>query len=146
MKDKKVNIFMRSICRPADCSPDTIELITEGNYRRAENNGQECWEISYEDTEATGFVGSTTIVRCFGDTMASMERVGDIGSHLIIEKNRKHHCHYGTEFGDMLMGIYTKRIINRLDEDGGQLYFNYTIDINSVLISENEVFLEITLP
>ena len=31
------------------------------------------------------------------------------------------------------------RIINRLSEEGGVLYFKYTIDVNSAFISENEV-------
>lgn len=143
MDRKKAKITIKSVSRPADCPPDAIELMTEGTFSSTEKDGVECWEISYDDTEATGFIGSTTTVRCCGNTIASMERDGDASSQLIIEKDKKHHCHYGTQFGDMIMGIYTNKIVNNMTENGGHIYLNYTIDINSVLITSNEVLLEV---
>lgn len=142
MKEKKVRITMKNVSS-VDGDDDIIELITEGTMRQTEKDGITGWEISYEDSEATGFTGSVTTVTVFGEDYASMQRTGNAESHLIIEKGRKHHCHYSTEYGSMMMGIYTKRIINRLDENGGELYLSYSIDINSVLISENEVYMEI---
>ncbi len=136
---------MKSISKPAGELPDIIELITDGTLRPASRDGKDGWEISYDDTEATGFAGSSTTVACFGEDYASMTRSGNAETNLIIEKDRKHHCHYGTEYGSMLMGIYTHKIINRITDEGGELYFKYTIDINSVLISENEVYMQISV-
>lgn len=141
---KKVKITMKSVSTPSGCESDVIELITDGTMRAVEQDGRIGWAISYTDSEATGYAGSVTTVSCFGDSMATMERSGSTEAQLIIEKERKHHCHYGTEYGDMLMGIYTQRIINHMTEDGGDIYFKYTIDINSVLISENEIYMQVT--
>lgn len=141
-KEKKVTITLKSISR-AGGMPDVIELITEGTLRKAELSGTSGWEISYDDSDVTGFDGSVTTVSCFGETYASMRRDGSAESHLIMEQARRHHCLYGSEYGSVTMGIYAKRIINRMTENGGELYLKYTIDMNSALVSENEVYLDV---
>ena len=143
-KAKKVTITLKSISDSGHGASDVMELITEGTYKPVKLGSADGWEISYEDSEATGFAGSTTTVTCIGDELASMRRSGSADSHLVIEKDRRHHCHYGTEYGDMLLGISASRIINRLSEEGGMLYFKYTIDINSAFVSENEIYFEVS--
>ena len=61
----------------------------------------------------------------------------------IVEKGKKHHCHYVTPYGEMMVGIYTHEIKNELNEHGGKLYMKYTVDINSSYISDNEIYMEI---
>ncbi len=134
---------MKSVSSPVGELPDIVELITEGTLREITENGESGWEISYKDSEATGFAGAVTTVSCIGESHASMTRDGAYETRLVIEKNRRHHCSYGTEYGQLLMGIYTTRIINRMTENGGELYFKYTIDLNSALISENEVYMNV---
>ena len=75
--------------------------------------------------------------------MVTMTRSGKAISSLFIEKGKKHHCHYGTEYGEMLLGISASRIVNNMTEDGGDMYFKYTIDVNSALVSENEIYLNV---
>ena len=143
-KAKKVTITLKSISDSGHGAPDVMELITEGTFKPIKLGNADGWEISYEDSEATGFAGSTTTVTCIGNELASMRRSGSADSHLVIEKDRRHHCHYGTEYGDMLLGISASRIINRLSEEGGVLYFKYTMDINSAFVSENEIYFEVS--
>jgi len=143
-KAKKVTITLKSVSDSGHGAPDVMELITEGTFKPIKLGNADGWEISYEDSEATGFAGSTTTVTCIGNELASMKRSGSADSHLVIEKDRRHHCHYGTEYGDMLLGISASRIINRLSEEGGMLYFKYTIDINSAFVSENEIYFEVS--
>lgn len=143
--EKKVTITLKSICRSGGL-PDVVELITEGTLRSAEMSGKNGWEISYNDSDVTGFPGSVTTVSCFGETYASMRRDGGASfteSNIIMEQARRHHCLYGTPFGSTTLGVYAKRIINRMSEDGGELYLKYTIDVNTALISENEIYLDV---
>jgi len=142
-KAKKVTITMKSISDTAGGEPDVLELITEGTLRPVTLGKAHGWEISYKDSEATGFEGSVTTVSCIGEELASMTRNGAADTRLIIEKNRRHHCHYGTEYGDILMGISASRIVNNMTSEGGNIYFKYTIDINSALLSENELYLNV---
>lgn len=77
------------------------------------------------------------------DEMVTMTRSGKAISSLFIEKGKKHHCHYGTEFGDFMIGVCTDEIRNELEETGGEIYLKYTLDINSSYMSENEMFINV---
>ncbi|MEG1028133.1 MAG: DUF1934 domain-containing protein, partial [Oscillospiraceae bacterium] len=70
-------------------------------------------------------------------------RAGEIRSHLIIELGQRNVGHYGVPGGDVMVGVYTKDYLNTLNDDGGDLYFKYSMDINSSLISDNEVFINV---
>jgi uncharacterized beta-barrel protein YwiB (DUF1934 family) len=98
--------------------------------------------LSYNESEVTGFAGSKISLSVTGDNMVVMQRSGTAPSNLIIEKGKKHHCHYGTPFGDFMVGISADDVQCNLNEDGGDLYLKYTIDINSTLMSENEMFID----
>lgn len=117
----------------------STELITAGRLEKIE----EGFRIVYQESEATGYEGSETVLTCKGNTWASIERRGKASSHLIIEKDKKHHCHYGTPYGDFVIGIYAHSIDNALTEEGGKLYLKYTVDINSSYISDNEIYVTI---
>ena len=90
-KAKKVTITLKSISDSGHGAPDIMELITEGTFKPIKLGNADGWEISYEDSEATGFAGSTTTVTCIGDELASMRRSGSADSHLVIEKDRRNH-------------------------------------------------------
>ena len=135
---KKVLINLTSI-QTVDKESTQTELITEGKLEAIEGG----FVIAYDESEATGFKGSKTILTCKGNEWASVDRVGKSSSNLIIEQGTKHHCHYGTPFGDFTVGIYAHSIINELDSNGGKLYLKYTVDINSSYISDNEILIVI---
>ncbi|MBQ8568034.1 MAG: DUF1934 domain-containing protein [Oscillospiraceae bacterium] len=136
---KKVMITMKSI-QIADNDRSESELVTEGTYYVTEDGTH---KICYDESEATGYEGSTTVLTCIGNKYASMERRGTAPALLIIEKDKKHHCHYGTPFGEFMVGVYAHKIDNRLDEQGGDLYFRYTLDVNSTFISDNEIYIKV---
>lgn len=135
---KEVLIKLTSI-QTVDGESTQTELITSGTLEQFENG----YVISYDESEATGFSGSTTTITIKGNDWASIDRHGNSNSSLIVERGTKHHCHYGTPFGDFTIGIYANSIINELTGDGGQLYLKYTVDINSSYISDNEILLVI---
>ncbi|MBQ8826518.1 MAG: DUF1934 domain-containing protein [Oscillospiraceae bacterium] len=134
---KDVLITLRSI-QTANGDSNETEIITEGTFSTLKNEG---FRIIYNESAATGFEGSKTTVCCYGDTHASICRTGTAQSTLIIDKNKKQHCVYGTPYGELMMGIYTHSIVNKLDKNGGELYMKYTVDINSSYISDNEILI-----
>ena len=68
-----------------------------------------------------------------------MTRSGSAQSRLVIERSRRNLCHYGTQFGDILMGISGYSIEHEPNEHGGKFTFSYDIDINGALASKNRV-------
>lgn len=71
------------------------------------------------------------------------ERRGDISTKMVIEVGTRHNCAYSTPYGELMLGICGKTLVNEIDNDGGYLKLSYTIDINSSLMSENEIEINI---
>lgn len=135
---KDVFITIRGI-QKVDDEKDTTELFTQGNFYRKNNN----YYISYDESGATGFQGSTTTLKVEGNDKVTMIRSGSTRSHLIVQNGERNIGHYGTSEGHLAIGVYAKQIRSDLNEHGGDLFFSYNLDINSSLISENEVYINI---
>ena len=134
MKLNKKNVMIEMISIQSIYNEKTeTSLITEGNLR---NEGSDSFKITYKD-------GSTTEIAVTGNSIASIIRTGSTHSDLVIEPGKKHHCHYETPYGEMIVGIYTHKIDNSLTSDGGRLYLKYTIDVNSSYLSDNEIVMNI---
>lgn len=129
---------MKSI-QSIDNDKTETELITSGNFRQS---GEE-FLISYQDSAATGFEGSETEISVTGSKIASIVRKGSLSSSLIIEPGKRHHCHYFTPYGNIVIGIYAHELKNELSENGGNLYMKYTIDVNTSYLSDNEIIMNI---
>ena len=126
---KDVLIDIKGIYRQ-DGEQDQVELVTTGSYYK--RNGDNY--IDYEETEMTGFHGTHTVLR-----VELSQRV----SQLIIERGVRHQCHYDTGYGAMTIGVSGDRVFSDLDDHGGKLQFSYSLDVNTSLASENEVFINV---
>lgn len=122
-----------------DGESDTMELTTVGNLFT--KNGRHI--ICYKESEATGFAGTTTMLEVQGDSSVVLRRRGSSRSELIIEKGKRHLCHYDTGEGEIMIGVFSDSIVNGLGESGGDVSFKYSLDINSNLASENEVYINV---
>ncbi|MDR0222310.1 MAG: DUF1934 domain-containing protein [Oscillospiraceae bacterium] len=137
--DREVSINIKSV-QTADNARDITELFTRGRLKRGRATGN--YTIIYEEGEDAGLGRNTVSFAVKGDDMVVMRRRGAAPADLIVEKGKKHHCHYGTPFGDFMVGIAADDIKGNLKENGGDLYLKYTIDVNSSLMSENEMFID----
>ena len=76
------------------------------------------------------------------ESKVEMIKSGPYSSCLIIEKSKRHLCNYGTEYGDMLMGIFGREVENDFNENEGTFKFSYDIDINGAISSQNDVIIK----
>lgn len=114
---------------------DKVSLMTRGSFIR--KNGS--FFISYKETEATGYNGNITTVKVEPSGKVSMLRFGNMPSQLVIEPGRRHVCHYDSGYGVLSLGVAADEIDNRLNEQGGNLVFSYTLDTGDAQISYNQV-------
>ncbi len=135
---KDVLISIKGISN-VDGEEDVMELMTVGNL--FVKDGKQI--ITYKESEATGFEGTTTMLELTGNSSVILKRRGASRSELIIEKGRRHLCHYDTGAGDIMIGVFSDSITNTLGETGGDVSFKYSLDINSSLASENEVYINV---
>ena len=119
---------------------DVVELLTTGSFCRT----KDAYFISYEESEATGFQGSHTTLRFEPrDSRVTMTRSGSLETQLIIEEGRRHQCSYDTGYGQMTIGVLGDRIVSTLTDEGGDISFGYTLDIDTALTSENQVYISV---
>ena len=119
---------------------DVVELLTTGSFAREEG----CYIISYEESEATGFEGALTTLRYEEEAgRVTLTRSGAVRSHLIVEAGERNIGHYGTAGGELIIGVNTRLIRSSLTDAGGDLRFSYSLDVNSSLVSENEVYVNV---
>ncbi|MBR6871985.1 MAG: DUF1934 domain-containing protein [Ruminococcus sp.] len=132
----KKNVNISLISKQSDGeNTEQIELLTEGLLRYCKDG----YELSYEETDATGFEGAVTKLSVTEHSKVVMSRTGASGTDLVIELGKKHHCHYGTPYGEFMVGVTAKTIRSDMTENGGRLDFSYVIDVNSGYVGDFEI-------
>ena len=136
--DKEINNILLKVIgtQRIDGQKDKTELTTVGTIEHQED----CYIIKYSEQQDPPFAPIDVTVKIFKDeSLVEMTRSGAYESRLIIEKSGRNLCHYGTEYGDILMGIAGHSIETSYDGTNGRFSFRYDIDLNGALASRNEV-------
>ena len=135
---KDVTLTIRGTQR-IDGDEETVELFTCGQLFR--RNGS--YWISYDESETTGFAGHHTTLHIEKDRV-TMRRSGKSNSSLVIEKGARHLCTYDTGYGELCIGISGSFVSSSLDDNGGNVDFGYSMDIDAVLQSEQRVTIRVS--
>lgn len=122
-----------------DEQSDKIELITDGKFGIKDGS----YFISYYDNKLADSPSSSKTIMYIKENSVVIQRTGDFSSRLVVEKGAKNACLYSTPHGDLTLSIFGKKIESNLNEKGGSLDLNYTIDANSKLLSQNVVKISI---
>ena len=110
--------------------PDRIDLITTG--RLYAKNGK--YYISYEESELTGMEGSRTTVKVEPQTgRVTMTRTGTYPSQIMFSENERKVGLYNADMGDIAVSTHTNEVKSSIDENGGALSIDYTVEIDSNL-------------
>lgn len=136
-EQKKENYLIRikSVIEQGGVEPQEIELTTRGFYQYKSGS----YFITYKETEAIGYEGCTVTVKVAEDgSRVGMLRFGKINTQLLIERGRRHVCHYETGYGPLTMGVSADTIHTELTEKGGRVRFSYILDADSAgLVSKS---------
>ncbi|MBO5495408.1 MAG: DUF1934 domain-containing protein [Eubacterium sp.] len=115
---------------------DKIELTTVGFLEESENE----YTVKYsEEQEGNTPAVDVCVVISKEKPLVTMTRSGAFDSRLVIEGSKRNLCHYGSEYGDILMGISGHSISAEFDGRKGEFVFFYDIDINGALASRNSL-------
>ena len=128
---QSASIFVKGI-QSVDGESDCIELSSEGTVELNDKGLRLCYyELSENDEK------SETVLTLIGETL-KIDRNGSNEMSMIIQKNKHRSCTLDTPMGALLIGTYGKS----LSHENAVLKCSYDLDMNSVLMSTNE--LEIT--
>lgn len=125
-----------------DDDKDQVEMKTVGTFEHDDDN----YIIRYnEELENSTAPLRAKLNIAKDESKVEMIKSGAYSSCLIIEKSKRHLCNYGTEYGDMLMGIFGREIKIEFNETEGTFKFSYDIDINGAISSQNDVIIKFRL-
>ena len=125
-----------------DDNKDQVEMKTVGTFEHDDDN----YIIRYnEELENSTAPLRAKLNIAKDESKVEMIKSGAYSSCLIIEKSKRHLCNYGTEYGDMLMGIFGREIETEFNETEGTFKFSYDIDINGAISSQNDVIIKFRL-
>ena len=119
--------------------PDTIELITEGTMELRDGG----WDISYEESDMTGFAGVTTTFRIEPDQVI-LTRTGALNSQMIFRQGVPHDSLYQMEFGALMIRVCATNLFYDITPQGGVIDLIYTIEIENAEAGEIDYHLSIT--
>ncbi len=117
---------------------DTLEINARGTLEKT-NDG---YIIEYDEIDEEMQGSKTTVAVDSGDRV-TMTRSGSYNSRFVIEKNKRHSCHYDTPAGSLMMGVFASDVFINLNDNGGKVKLKYTIDFNSSMVAENSVTLSV---
>lgn len=121
-----------------EADSDQIEMVTVGDYFKKNDRHYVVYE---EITE--GFEQPTKNRLKFSDHMVELTRHGLVNVHMVFQENKKNMSNYNTPFGQILVGIDTKRINIDEKEDNIVVDVDYALDINYEFLSDCHIKIDI---
>jgi uncharacterized beta-barrel protein YwiB (DUF1934 family) len=106
---------------------DILKVSTEGAIIRKPDS----WDITYEESPATGLDGTHTTVQVEDSGAISLIRTGTHSMFLTFVEGSRHISRLETPYGNLDVGIYTSSARAELTEAGGRIHLGYTIDFNN---------------
>jgi len=121
--------------------PPTTTLTTAGVFSK-EKDGS--FRLSYEDSEISGFPGNLNTF-CLSPTgMLIFLRRGGAKTCLIFENGARQSCDYGIQSGLPPMTLHTHRLQSNLNENGGTLFVDYSLEMRGSVTEHNTISIQIT--
>ncbi len=117
---------------------DKIEMVVVGDYYK--RNGKHY--VIYEEM-LEGFAQVTKNRMKFSEHMFEISRSGLVNVHMVFQENKKNLTNYNTPFGQILVGIDTKKIQIVEQENSIVVDVDYALDINYEFLSDCHITVNI---
>lgn len=131
---KSVIISVKGTQINSSSETSEIELVTEGRYYKKGN----AYYVTYKETEITGMDGTTTTLK-IADGVVTLMRTGSTNSQLIFEQGQKHVSYYDTAGGAFTIGVYANAVNIDVNDKGGELSVDYSIEIDDNKTGDNDL-------
>jgi len=136
--EKNVLISIRGTQKADGEAPQVIELTTDGKLSRKSG----VYSVSYVESEVTGMKDVVTTFRVYPDQIV-LVREGPLKSEMIFAEGRKNESLYDLGFGALLVGVQAKKVSSDLNEEGGKLFVDYSVEVEHTLMGTNTYEIEV---
>lgn len=120
---------------------ETSDVVTSGTL----SHGPEGYTLTYAEDGRSG-LGRTQTTLLFGGERVMMMHTGEVNTHMIFEKDRKHVSYYDTGMGALTVGVSTSKLSFDVGGADGpiDLEMEYTLDIDNEVTGANVVSIRIS--
>lgn len=122
----------------SDSDAEKIETIMMGSYYEKNGNHYVLFDEVME-----GFTQPVKNRVKFGEHALELTRSGAVNVHMIFEENRKNMTSYNTPYGNILIGIDTKKIHIAQESERIVVDVDYALDINYEYLADCQIVLDI---
>lgn len=129
---KNVVITVRGLQRQVD-EDEPIEVISAGTYLRKADTHY----LSYEEADEDGKITKNRIK--ITPESIEMTKQGNITTQMIFMEGQKQYTCYETPFGELTLGMTTKRIKITEEEQQIAAELRYDLEVNGAYMSECEL-------
>lgn len=117
---------------------DEIEVINIGTFYEKNNKIYIRYEEQQEGTNAV----IRNMIKIDGEGI-EITKKGSIGAQMVFRENEKVNSCYETQYGMIMMAIYTNRIQCIMEPDRIEINVLYSIEMNGELLSDADVYIKI---
>lgn len=118
---------------------DPVEVISVGKYNVVDGKEYIRYDEIYEFENMKG----SNLIKISQDCVEITKR-GPITAHLSFIVGEKTMTCYGTPFGNIYLGIFTRKLDIKRDEDNIRVSIVYSLELNYETVSECDVEIEIS--
>jgi len=133
LQHKNVILSITGTQRDEAGNPDSIELVTDGEYWFTDGVAR----FSYRESSLTGLEGTRTSF-AVKPTEVILSREGSVNAQMIFQPGQKHYFLYDTPYGSATMGVDTHSVRSTLGEHGGELQIDYVVDFEHTIVGRNQ--------
>lgn len=132
--EKEVIISIKGKQEVGDGPAERMELVTKGWMRRKDG----VYTLAYQESEVTGLEGTLTTIKVEQEEeRVTLTRVGGYNSEMVFEEGCRHLSLYNTPYGAVSMGVNARHLLAELDDDGGCVEVDYTLEVEGAVVGRN---------
>lgn len=117
---------------------NNIETAVAGTYYEKNGNHYVLYDEAME-----GFSEPVKNKVKFGTRFLELSRSGTVNAHMVFEENKKHMTNYRTPYGNIPLGIDTKKIHIAQQPDRIIVNVEYVLDMNDEYLSDCKIVIDI---
>lgn len=131
--------IMNDPAKGYETGDDEIEVVTPANYYC--RNGKHY--IIYDEV-LEGMAGTVrNKIKITGTDAVETMKSGLSSSHMVFEKNKKNLTYYKTPYGQMLVGVNTRNMEIRVEDDKIGVQVDYELDVNHEPLADCKIKMNI---
>jgi len=129
------NVIIETVTKQTE---DGESAVYKNNYSGRLFYKKGCFFIFYEEHTEDGVHSADCSIRAERDKV-EIKRTGNFTSLMIYEQGKSHNSVYETPYGGMQVTVKPSKVLTALDENGGKIFLDYSLDLAGQKFKNNVV-------